>query len=177
MAELEEIGEFAEEAEGGLEEAGEDAEGLDAEEEEALEEEVAESTESAGKMKDVIKSLKEIDVVAVLKKFTVFIAEQAAIAVVLYGVNVVLKKIFEEGKKKGGGSGGDSAKLAKTKALSTLISDISTTSKTLTKWLKDHESDTITIDGDITVPLTDIFYKYTTKMTTVRYRCAVETAL
>ena len=165
MAELEEIGEFAEEVEGCLEETGE---GLDAEEEEKLEDEVEESKENAGKMKKVIESLKKIDTVAVLRKFTVFVAEQAAIAVVFYGVNVVLKKMFEEGKKRGGDNKANQQKLAKTKALSALISDVSNTSKTLTEWLKDHQSDTITIGDDIIVPLTDIFFKYTKEMAKVR---------
>ncbi len=55
-------------------------------------------------------------------------------------------------------------KLAKTKALSALLTDISTVSKDLTTGLKAHESDKIVIADDITVPLTDIFIKYTSKM-------------
>lgn len=167
MAELEEIAEFAEEAEDGFAEAAEDAEGLDPVQEEELQDEVEESKENAGKMQKVIDTLKSLDVVAVLKKFIVFVAEQAAIAVVFSGVSIVLKKILEQGKKSGSGdSEANQQKLAKTKALSALISDISTTSNTLTDWLKDHQSDTITIDEEegISVPLTDIFFKYTKKM-------------
>ena len=175
MAELEEIAEFSEEAESGFEDAAaedaEDAEDLDPAEKEELDNEVDEAKESASKMQKVVNSLKEIDVVAVLKKFTIFVAEQAAVAVVFYGVNVALTKILQNTKKEAGGEASKDAKqkLAKTKALSALITVISTISQNLTDWLKAHQSDTITIDGDITIPLTDIFIKYTTKMQTVRF--------
>ncbi len=53
--------------------------------------------------------------------------------------------------------------MAKIKALSALLSDINTTSKSLTEWLKAHQSDSITLDG-ISMPLIDIFTKYTTEM-------------
>jgi len=171
MAEFEAIAEFSEEAEAGFDDAAaEDAEGaedLDPEEEEELEEEVDEAKESSSKLQKVINSLKEIDVVAVLKKFGIFVAQQATIGVVFYGVGLALNKIMKQMKTDSGGQKDLSQKLKKTKALSTLITDISTISNTLTDWLKAHKSDTITIDGDITVPLTDIFIKYTTRMEAV----------
>ncbi len=168
MAEFEEIAEFSEEAADGFDDAAaEDAEGaedLDPEEEQELEEDVGEAKESASKMQKVINSLKEIDVVAVLKKFGIFVAQQAAIGVVFYGINVALSKITKQSKTGSGGQKDATQKLAKTKSLSALITDISTISNKVTDWLKAHQSDTITIGGDITVPLTDIFIKYTTKM-------------
>lgn len=165
MAEvIEEIGEFAEEAEEGFDEAAE-AEDLSPEEEEEIQEELKEAKVSAGRMQKVIDSLKSIDVPQVLKSFTKFIAKQAAIAVVFSGVNIILRKLIEQGKVSGQ-SKENQQKLAKTKALSALFDDISTTSNTLTDWLKDHQKDTITLDG-IQIPLTDVFYKYTEKMETV----------
>ncbi len=182
MAEIEEVAEFSEEAEAGFEDAAaedaEDAEDLDPEEKEELENEVDESKESAGKMQKVIDSVKELDVVQVLKKFTVFVAKQAAIAVVFFGVNVALSKMYQQSQPQGRGGGGESQgkgkqKLKKTKALSSLISGISTAAKTLTDWLKSHQSDTITVGMGISVPLTDIFMQYTVKIEQVSSWCSI----
>ncbi len=166
MAEFEEIFEVLGEAEDGIAEEGEEAEELDPEESEELEEEVAEATESVSRLRSVADALRELSVSGVLKKFTVFIVKNAAIGAVCFGVNVVLKKLFVTGS--GGNKKAIGQKLAKTKAISALITDISTISKTLTDWLKNHEDDTITIDS-IEVPLSDIFFKYTKQMASVSY--------
>ena len=90
-----------------------------------------------------------------------FVTKNAAIGVIFYGVTIALKKILGSSESGSSSSADAEQKLAKTQAISTLITDESTISQTLIDWLKEHEDDTITIDG--IVPLT----KYTKEMASV----------
>ena len=166
MAEFEEIAEVLDEAEDGIAEEAEEAEDLDPEEKEELEKDVAEAKESVSRLRQVVDAMKEISVTQVLKSFSVFVAKNAAIGAVFYGVTVALKKIFGSSESGSSASADAEQKLAKTQAISTLITDESTISQTLSDWLKEHEDETITV-SDIEVPLTDIFYKYTKEMASV----------
>lgn len=173
MAEIfEELGEIIDEAESGITEEGEEAEeaGISEEELEEVEAEVAEARESVSTLRSVVDTLKSLDIPQVLKDFTIFVGKNAAIGAIFFGVTVLLKKLTA-----GSGSRTDKQaaqqKLKKTNALSTIIADISKISKTLTEWLKEHQNDEINVGSGITVPLPDIFLKYTKKMEAVS--CAV----
>jgi hypothetical protein len=158
-----EIIEEAEEAIGNEAEAAEEA-GLDEEELEEVEREVAEVQENVSKLGKVVEYLKSLEIPQTLLKFTKFVVKNAAIGAIFYGVTVALTKLSQPSSS---GSSG-SSQAAKTKynkinALSNLIQAITDISQTVTDWLKEHQDDTITLDG-ITVPLIDIFTKDTTAM-------------
>lgn len=79
-----------------------------------------------------MKSIRELDIPAVLKKF--LCNKLQLLQFSISGANVALKKIFSNS------SGTDkkqaAAKLKKTKSLSTLITDLNKISNELLKWLK-----------------------------------------
>ncbi len=51
---------------------------------------------SAGKLQSVIRRLRQINVGAVLKNFTVFVAQQVVVGVVFYGINIAMSKLFKQ---------------------------------------------------------------------------------
>ncbi len=163
MAEiLEEVGEVIEDSSEGIEEEAGETEGLTEEEAEELDAEADAAKENVSKLGEVVESIKSLDVPSILKKFGIFIAKQVAIAAVFYGVSVALKKILA--KSGTGGSRPSAAakdKIAKIKALQALIKDLNDDSHTLLKWLKDNQDAMIDVGGGITVPLPDIYTKYT----------------
>ncbi len=89
-------------------------------------------------------------------------------------MSLVLKKLTASG-----GSGNTEAnkkKLAQSKALSALIQDLTGTSNTLVKWLKDKQNVTVTLHGefgDMEVPLVDLFTKFTDQIQTVSFNILV----
>ncbi len=175
MAEIfEEAGELLGDADEGIEGEAADADELPEEEREEFEEEAKEASENVDKLKEVTSKLKELDIPQMLKKFAKFIVEQAAIGAIFYGVSMVLKKLTASG-----GSGNTEAnkkKLAQSKALSALIQDLTDTSNTLVKWLKEKQKVTVTLHGefgDIVVPLVDLFTKYTDQIQTVSFNISV----
>ncbi|XP_022100788.1 uncharacterized protein LOC110984681 [Acanthaster planci] len=144
--------------------SAEDA-GLDEEELENVEKEVAEVKESVSALGKVADYLKNLDVPLTLQKFTQFVIKNAAVGAILYGVNVALTKLKA---KLSSGSSSTASQAAKAQynkinALSSLINELTQTSQTVTTWLQSHQNDTINLDG-FTVPLIDIFTKYTTAM-------------
>ncbi|XP_022100804.1 uncharacterized protein LOC110984689 [Acanthaster planci] len=160
-----EVIEAAEEAIGNEAEAAEEA-GLDEEELEEVEKEVAEVKENVSKLGKVAEYLKSLEIPQTLLKFTKFVVKNAAVGAIFYGVTVALTKLSQPSSSGGSSSGGSQAaktKYNKINALSSLIAELTDISQTVTDWLKGHQDDTITLDG-ISVPLIDIFSKYTTKM-------------
>lgn len=155
MAEIEEVIEVFEDADEGI---GDEAEGDDVpeDEREEFEEEAESAKEEVGKLGKVVDFFKSIDWPQVLKKFVLFVVEQAAIGAILFGVNLALNKLILNKKD----TAQNKVRKAKVAALSKLLKDLSDESKQLSDWLKKHEKDTVTLDG-ILIPLPDIFTKYT----------------
>ncbi len=171
MAEFEEAAGLIGEVEDGIkdeDETTEEEEKLPKEEKEQLEKEAKEANKNVKELAGITKKLQDINVPQLLKQFTGFIAEQAAIAAVSYGVNVVLENIAASV----GGSGGESSesakrKLTKMKSLSILIQDLSNTSHDLLQWLIDEQKVTVDLGSGFIVHLPDIFTKYISGIQTV----------
>ena len=166
MAEFAEAGAIIDDAGEGI--GGETENGaedeLSEEDQEELEEEVTEAKENVSKLSKVVKSIRELDIPAVLKKFSMFVIQQAAIGAVLFGVNIALKKIFSSSS--GTEKQQAAEKLKKINSLSTLIADLNKISNELLKWLKAQKSTTVVIDG-IQLPLPEIFTTYTKSIESV----------
>ena len=161
----EEAIEVIEEVEEGINAEAEAAaeDGLSAEEVEELEAEAAAARENVSTLGKVVDFMKSLEIPETLKTFGKFVVKNAAIGAIFFGVNLALSKLVKVDGQKGGDSKAAKAKYAKMTALSTLLDDISKTSKTTMDWLQAHQKDTITLDG-IQVPLIDIFSKYTVPM-------------
>ncbi len=129
-----------------------------------VEEEVKEAKENVKELSGITKALKELNIPQLLKNFGIFVVKQLTIGAIFYGVTVALKKLTAGG---GSDSAANKQKLAKTKALSTMIKDLSTSSKTLLDWLKEKQNVVIDVGDGITVPLPDIFTKFTGPIKTV----------
>lgn len=157
MAELEEIGELTDEVDGGIEEEGEEAD-------KETKEEVEAARESVSTLRNVVDELKELLTGPTMKKIALFVGKNVAIGVILYGVTVVLKKM--EGAK-GTGNRQAQKQHQKISALSGIVKDMSEISTILLKWLKSKEETTVDVGDGITVPLPDVFYKFTVKMNDV----------
>ncbi len=166
MAEFEEAAELLGEADEGVDGEAADADELPEEEREEFEEEAKEASENVEELGGITKKLKDLDIPQLLKKFAVFVVEQAAIGAIFYGISLVLKKLTSSGG--GGDSAANKQKLAKTKALSALIQDLTNTSNVLVKWLKEKQDVRVTLDG-IQIPLVDLFTKYTDTIQTVSF--------
>ena len=157
MAEIEEAVDIVEEV--GEEVAEESAE---AAAEEEIAEEVAEASENVGKLRSAINTLKEINWGQVVKTFVKFVAKNVAIGAILWGVTVLLNKAL---KKSSGGEKKDiQKKQKKVTALAKLTSDISNCFKNLSHWMEEKKDVTIDVGDGITVPLPDVFTKYTKPM-------------
>lgn len=89
-----------------------------------------------------------------MKRGLNFLAKNAVIAVILYGVNYVLSKISHGGQGKG-----DKQILAFISAVLKVLDTETNMSKTMAAWLKDHKDDMIELDG-IEIPLDALLYKY-----------------
>ncbi len=140
---------------------------LTEEEKEELEEEAKEASENIDKLKNVVSKLKELDVPQMLRKFTKFIVQQAAIGAIFYGISILLKKLTASGGA--GNTDANKKKLAKTKALSTLLKDLTDTSDAIAKWLKENENVRVKMDG-IPMPLVDLFIQYTDIISKVSFK-------
>lgn len=166
MAEFEEIGEVIDEAFDGISEEGADTDGLTREEIEELEAETAEAKESVSTLRKVVDYFKTLDIPQMLKKFSWFVAKNVAIAAVILGATAVLKKLMM--KSSGTKKKDQKKKYDKIKAITKMITDLTDISKKVVGWVKDHEKDEVVIDG-YSIPLPDIFTKYTTPMGEVSF--------
>lgn len=155
------LGEMTESEEGIEAEAGEAGE-----EGEELAEEVKEASESVSGLRKSVDFLKSLQLPQVVRSFVEFVAKNAAIAVVFYGANVLLKKMFEQS------SGGDRQKIGqkqkKVKAIAQLIKGINDVLNKLANWTKKNEDLTVDVGDGITVPFPDLLSKYTKPMGKVR---------
>ena len=154
MAELEEIIELGEEV---GEEVGDEAAEEAAEEEVA--EEMAEARENVGRLGRCIDVLKEISWGQVVKQVAEFVAKQIVIALIMWGVTVLLNKSMA--KASGSEKQALQSKQKKMKAMAQLISDISDCFKKLADWIKEKKDITIDAGDGIMVPLPDVLIKYT----------------
>ncbi|KAL9960707.1 hypothetical protein ACROYT_G034194 [Oculina patagonica] len=170
LAELGELGELMGETEEGIEaegaEAGE-AEAGEAEAEGSAETaaEAEKAAESTSMLRRCVDALKKINWSVATREFVVFVGKNAAIGGILYGVNVVLQKMFGHG---GGGGGANQQKIQqkqkKVKALAQLTSDLTDALTKLANWTKEKEEVTVDAGEGITVPLPDILSKFTKPM-------------
>ncbi len=167
MAEFDEALGLMGDADEGIDGEVKDDDELTEEEKEELEKEAKEASENIDKLEKVVSKLKELDIPQMLRKFTVFIVEQAAIGAIFYGVSILLKKLTGGG---GGNTEANRKKLAKTKALSTLLKDLTDASNAIVKWLKEKENVRVKVDGGIEVPLVDLFIEYTDKISKVSFK-------
>ena len=157
MAAFEEAIEIAEEAEAEIE--GDAAEG-ELEEEEL--EEIKIAKENVDKLKSALNSLKEIEWGTVVQQVVKFVVKNMAIGAILWAVNSGLSKLISQS------SGIQKEELQKkqkkNKALSQLITDISTYIKDLTDWMQAKENILIDPGNGFMVPLPDVYTQYITAM-------------
>ncbi|XP_061587586.1 uncharacterized protein LOC133452351 [Cololabis saira] len=159
---MEEMGEMIEEIEDYVDGADEAAGDLTEEEKAELEREVAEAKEAVSELSQTFQSFKEIlhNLKPVLWSITKWLAENIAIAAVFWGVSTGLSRLTK----------GESSKEKKMKrdVISAVIrvikSETDLSQKALT-WTKDHQDDTITLEG-FPVPLESIMAKYLTPVST-----------
>ena len=158
MAEFEEIEEIFGETEEGLEseemEAEEEAEIAEIKEAKAN---VKELSEDANTFKDMAN---KYSTKAYVKKFAIFAAKNAAIAAILFGVNLGLEKLY---KKITGDSDEKQRAKERLDKVNCILKLIKTETDDCTKlkdWMQKHTDDTITLDG-IEVPLGSILFKFT----------------
>lgn len=156
MAEFEGIDEVIEECSEGLDEEAEGAT------EGALQEEIAEAQENVSKLGKLVDSLKSLEIPQILKSFTKFIAKNAAMGCIFFGVNVLLKKLV--GQSTGAQALERQKKQKKIKAFSQVISDITNDSHIVAKWAKDKEKVQVDVGDGIIVPLPDLLSKFTSPM-------------
>lgn len=158
MAKLEEIIELGEEVgEEVGEEAGEEAAEEAAEEEVA--EEMAEVRENVGRLRRCINALKEINWGQVVIQVAKFVAKNAVIGGIFWGVTVGLNKLIA--KSSGSEKLALQTKQKKIKAMAHLLSDISDCFKKLADWIEEKKDITVDVGGGIVVPLPDVLIKYT----------------
>lgn len=172
MAEFEEITELMEQTEGGIEEEAGDTEGLTEEESEELEEEAEETKENVSALGKVVDFVKGLEVPQVLKSFAVFVAKNAAMASVFYGVGFLLKKLMA--KSSGDKEQQNQRMHEKVKAVATLISDISKILTELCNWFNDKKNVDIDVGDGIKVPLPDVFTKFLKPLENVSFFLQVE---
>lgn len=162
MAEIEGIEELIEEVDGEI--AGE-AEGVEGEEAAEIEEEITEAREATSNLGNVVNSLKKLNDLA--RPFVKFVAENAAVAAIFYGVNVGLKKLTA--KKPGDASA--QKQYQKIHAMGQFLTGSADLSKKVSDWLHAHKDEMIDLEG-IQVPLIAIFTKYTNPLEDVR-KCMI----
>ena len=93
------------------------------------------------------------------------------IAAIFYGVNVALSKLTAAAK--GDAKKEPSQKLQKTKAMSKLLADLQSMLNKLLAWTSKHKNESVDVGDDISVPIPDLFFKYTKPMENVSfYGCA-----
>ena len=157
MAEFEESLDIIEEAEEGLDGATEEEAEMTEEEAEEFKEEIAEAKENVTEMASDAKEFSKFaKFTEAIKSFGLFLVKTAAIGSIFFGVNVLLSKLV---KRAQGDKESNKKKRAVVNAITALIQSESGKSKKLLDWLKQHQDDTIELDG-IPVPLEAIFHKY-----------------
>ncbi|XP_016317977.1 uncharacterized protein LOC107670028 [Sinocyclocheilus anshuiensis] len=127
------------------------AEGADLAEEvtEEMAEEIAEAkveVQEISKESSVIKKC-IVNVSTGIKDLGIFMAKNAAIGVILWGVNVTLAKLFPKGQGQS-----EKQKCALIKEVIQVIKTEICISKRMAKWLEDHKEETVILDG-IEIPL------------------------
>ena len=161
------IGDLEESLAGGEDSSLTEAEEGSMTEEEAdtFKEEASAAKEEVGVLRKAVDSLKELGsrMPSILKSVGKFIVENAAAAVIFHYVELGLSKLD---KLTSPGEDKDDAqqKLTKTKALTKFLNDLAHIMKDLIAWMTKYAQQTVTIEGDISVPVPDIFVKYTDPM-------------
>lgn len=173
MAWLAEAGDLVFEGSEGIEaeeaEAAEEAEGAEgAEEQASIKREIEELKGNVSELSEGFETLKKLNLPKAEESFAEFVGKNIAIGVILYGVNMVMGKIFR--KTTGGQKQELQKKQEKVKAVTQLTKDLANVLKKLAKWSKDKENVTVDVGDDITVPLPDILNKFTKPMEKVRVR-------
>ncbi|XP_054869782.1 uncharacterized protein LOC111588867 [Amphiprion ocellaris] len=154
MALIEEAIELTEEFFG---DAEEEAEGLSEDVQEEMKAEVAEASSEVAefsKVADALKSFLEFAATNI-PKVAAFVGKTIEMGVILWGVNVLLTKLFPHP------SSDKSKKRTAIKALTTVIKTETVLGQKTLEWMKEHRDDHITL-GEIDVPLESVIAKYIT---------------
>ncbi len=147
------------------------SEDMSPEEAEEFNEEVQEARESVAELQSDASDFKKFAteyVTKPAKQFSVFVIKNAAIGVILYGVNVTLQALAKSGGSGGSGDASAKKKLEVTSAITKLIQTETDDCKKLKQWMDDHKDETVTLDG-IEIPLESVFFKYMGPISDVSY--------